>query len=490
MLETFKNLKKFQLAEYISLALLAFILPISWQIATYVMAVLFVAAFLKGIFEEGFKANKLQYKNKVVFFLFIAFWLIHAISFLYSENSSEASFQIGKKLSFLLFPLFFMISNLSYLNKERGRTIMYCFVMGILSLFLVNIIWAAYDVIFGNAGTSRLYEPYLLMDGTGYIHHTYTSIYSCMAISFCFYELFTERNLRLKIFNIFTIIMMILFIALSTSRAGMLCIGMTFIFLWIWLTFIKKERKTGLILCIIIIAITTVGFSFLENGISRITETFSNIKNVERQDRRVGIMIGYMDLLKEKFWFGVGAGDRSDETMKSYLNKKEEIIQSVRPADNIYTENFDKDRREYLDGIMNIFVEYLDDHIFEYAQETAAKYNCDYNSARENIATYINVNIAINENNNAHNQYVDTTLAVGIIGLIILLSLFAMPVYLWIKTKKFDIVFFSLIFITFFNCLFESIFERQMGIMFFTFLYFLLFHISFCQNDEGKDIKA
>ena len=480
MLLSFKGLKPFQLSEYIFLVLFAFFVPMSWRIATYAMIGLFVCTILKGIFEEGFKMNELQYRNKFAYFIFIAFWIIYAISFLYSENTAEARVQIGKKLSFLLFPLFFMTSNLSYLTKDRVRTVMYCFVIGILTLFVINLFWAGYDVIFEGAKTSRFYEPDLLGKGTGYIHHTYTSIYSCLGIIFCFYELFNENKIGLKLFNILTVITLILFIALSSSRAGLLCVAIIFIIIWFWLTFVKKETKLGISVGVIIMCIVIICSIVFNKSIKRITETITNLDNIERQDRRIGITIGYKDLLIDKFWFGVGAGDRSEETLNSYLRKKEEIIQKIEPIKT--SDNFDHERRKCLDSIDKKSGGNLNNSIFKYAEELAEKYNCDYNSVRENLATYININVAINSDCNAHNQFSDTIIAVGVMGLILLITFFIYPIFLWIKNKNFDIVFFSLLLIAAFNCLFESIFERQMGIMFFVFFYFLLFHGNFCQQ--------
>ena len=112
MLNSFRELKSFQLAEYILLLSFAFVIPFSWTIATYVMIALFFTSILRGFFENGYSISKSQYKNKSVYFIFIAFWLIYAISFLYSDDSAEARIQIGKKLSFLLFPIFFLCSNL------------------------------------------------------------------------------------------------------------------------------------------------------------------------------------------------------------------------------------------------------------------------------------------------------------------------------------------------------------------------------------------
>lgn len=482
MFTSYKGLKPFQLVEYIFLSLFAFFIPISWRIATYLMAGLFTSAVLKGVFEEGFRINKLQYRNNIAYFIFIAFWLIYAVSFLYSDNTAEARMQIGKKLSFLLFPLFFMTSNLSYLTKDRVRTVMYCFVSGIMILFLVNLVWAGYDVIFEGAKMSRFYNPNLLKKGTGAIHHTYISIYSCLGISFCFYELFSENRLNIKLVNIFSMLMLTLFIILSSSRAGILCVVAIFVVAWFWLIFVKKEKKLGFLIGVLIVGLAITSVVVFNKSIKRVTDTITNLDNIEKQDRRVGITIGYMDLMIDKFWFGVGAGDRSDMTLDACIKKKEEIIQNIKPIDAYYSDNFDQERRKYLDSISKKSQGNLNASVFEYAEKMAEKYNCDYNSVRENLATYINLNVVINSGYNAHNQYSDTIIAVGVVGLILLLLFFIFPVYLSIKNKTFDVVFVSFLIIIAFNCLFESIFERQMGIMFFTFFFFMLFHSSFCQN--------
>ncbi|MBQ8222587.1 MAG: O-antigen ligase family protein [Bacteroidales bacterium] len=485
MLTSFKNLKKFQLSEYILLALFAFSIPFSWRIATYVMMVLFANVILRGVFEEGFKPNQLQQKHKFVYLIFIAFWAIYAISFLYSENSAEARVQIGKKLSFLLFPLYFLFSNLSYLTKERVRTIMYCFVFGILALYIVNLVWAGYDVVFEEAKKTRFFEPDFLKLGTGYIHHSYISIYTCISVAFCFAEAFTNR--RTIYFNVLSIIVLILFTIISKSRAGLLCMAMTFFILWIWLTFVQKKKVLGLSVGVIMISVVVLTFVFFQNSVKRITETLSNLQNIEKQDRRIGITIGYKNLLIDKFWFGVGAGDRGDETLKSYIKKMEEIVQRIKPRDNYYSDTFVQEREDCLESIRKKYGGTLNNNTFKYAKEMSEKYNCDYNSVRENLATYINVNVAINSECNAHNQFSDTIIAVGLIGLLLFISMFLSPIYLWIKNKNFDIVFFSLLIIIAFNSLFESVLERQMGIMFFVFFYMLLFHGVFCQQTTDNE---
>lgn len=482
MLNSFRELKSFQLAEYILLLSFAFVIPFSWTIATYVMIALFFTSILRGFFENGYSINKSQYKNKFAYFIFIAFWFIYAISFLYSDDSAEARIQIGKKLSFLLFPIFFLCSNLSYLTKDRIRTIMYFFVFGTLALFIVNFIWATYDVLFENAKNERFYDPIFLLKGTGYIHHAYISIYTCLGITFCFTELFNKNLLKSNILNIIFIIFLLTFTIISRSRAGLLCIVLIFAILLIWLIFYRKKYKTGIYVGLIMACVTTTSILFFKDSVKRVTDTVNNLQNIEKEDRRISIYKGCKELIFDNFVFGVGAGDRPNETLNSYQKKKEEIIAKIKPSNNINDNDFDKKRRECLDAIWKKHKGTLDNNTFKYAEKMADEYGCDYVSVRENLATYLNINVLIESDCNAHNQFADTIIAIGIFGLLLYLSMFIMPIYLWIKNKQFDIVFFTLLFIIAFNSLFESIMERQMGIMFFVFFYFLLFHNNFCQQ--------
>jgi O-antigen ligase len=74
---------------------------------------------------------------------------------------------------------------------------------------------------------------------------------------------------------------------------------------------------------------------------------------------------------------------------------------------------------------------------------------------------------------NAHNQYFQTAIAIGLLGLLVfLLSLF-IPFYLACKSRNWIYLFFLLLVIV--NFLFESMLERQMGVVFYAFFNALLF---------------
>lgn len=73
---------------------------------------------------------------------------------------------------------------------------------------------------------------------------------------------------------------------------------------------------------------------------------------------------------------------------------------------------------------------------------------------------------------NPHNQFLDTLLATGIPGLIILLTIFVSPAIGCLRSRNYLFLIFLLIVVL--SALFESIFERQMGITFFCFFFSLM----------------
>lgn len=482
MLTTFKNLKPFQLCEYILLSLFAFCIPLSWRISTYVMIGLFVITILKGIFEEGFKANQSQYENKVVYFISIAFWAIYAISFLYSENTAEARVQIGKKLSFILFPLFFLFSNLSYLTKERIRTIMYCCVFGIFTYILINFVWSCYDILFCDGKLNQLLSPKLFFKTNDVVftsmHRAYFSIMSCVATAFCFSEFYISKSRVTRIFNLISLIILIIIPFFVTSRAGIICLVLEFIILMSWLIFEIKKTKVVLITAFSIIIFLTINYFAFPKSINRFTEAIDKMKD-GKGDIRLTLRISCKNIISENLILGVGVGDRNDETLKAHYAHRDNLA-------NYILTTIEADTMLILKNDSVMYGKYADT-TYSYVYNLVDKKKYVDSDIKKQLSEYRTINNCIRRKLNAHNQYSDTLIAVGVAGLIILLGFFVVPVYLCVKSKKYDITFISLLFIIAFNCLFESVFERQMGIMFFAFFYFLFFHAALCQYNTSED---
>jgi O-antigen ligase len=72
---------------------------------------------------------------------------------------------------------------------------------------------------------------------------------------------------------------------------------------------------------------------------------------------------------------------------------------------------------------------------------------------------------------NAHNQFLETAMTLGVTGLLIILLLLCYPIYLSLKYN--DWLFLSFMLIIAGNMMFESIFQTFAGIMFFAFFFSL-----------------
>ncbi|OFX22965.1 MAG: hypothetical protein A2041_00405 [Bacteroidetes bacterium GWA2_31_9b] len=76
---------------------------------------------------------------------------------------------------------------------------------------------------------------------------------------------------------------------------------------------------------------------------------------------------------------------------------------------------------------------------------------------------------------NSHNQFLETATQTGFIGLIVLLLVFAIPLYQSIKKKQ-ELLFLFLV-ICFINFMFESMLQRLAGVVFFAFWYSYLWFV-------------
>jgi O-antigen ligase len=80
---------------------------------------------------------------------------------------------------------------------------------------------------------------------------------------------------------------------------------------------------------------------------------------------------------------------------------------------------------------------------------------------------------ALNNRLNPHNQYLHTWLATGLAGFLILLGCLVIPAVMAVRRSCYLYVFF--LFLVGFNFLFESMLERQSGVVFYAFFNALLY---------------
>ena len=471
MRKIFEGLRPFQKAELLIMMLLAFAIPFSWLAAQYCEVALLVCAVFKVIFDQKFKFNKDQMRFKWAYIIFAMTWLMYLVGMLYTENQSVGWVQVSKKLGFLIFPMIFLFSDMSYLTKQRLKAIGNALILGCILFFMMNFVYALYDVIFNGYSTSRFFDPDLMK--LYYVHHSYLSMYASLGLMFCFMGIFENEKRKIKIINLLACLTLVVFIILIRSRAGLIWLVLTFVLQWIWLTFIMKKKKLGVIMgCVFVFAVAGVCVAF-PRSVSRITDTIANIMSEHSSDHRLVQFKGYKQVLEDNWLFGVGTGDRSDETMASYQRYKDNIVKQIGPEmAEVIDKAIDNQWYEPVDGMRQL------------VYEEAVKMGKDPDFVVSYLVEYQFIRYAIDKEINAHNMFFETMLSVGIIGLLLLLAYFVIPLVLWIRTKRFDMLYCSLLLMIGFNALFESVFEVQLGIIFFCFFNSLLFNAAFVHNKE------
>ena len=469
--KVFKGLTLFQKAELLIMMLLAFVIPFHWFAAQCGEVALLVCAVLKLVFDQKFKLNKQQLKLKWAYIIFALTWVIYLVGMIYTTNQAEGWNQVSKKLGFLIFPVIFIISDMLYLNKTRLKAIGQSLVLGCILFFVMNLSYAIYDYLFNGADSSRFFDQELMK--WYYVHHSYLSMYAGLGMMFCFMEIFGEGSRKVKIFNAIAYLILLVFTILVRSRAGMLCLVILFILQWIWLTFIIKKKKIGLAMgCVFVLALIGAIIAFPQS-FSRITATISDVKSEHSSDHRLVQFKGYKSVLTENWLLGVGTGDRTDATQASYRKYKENLDKKLGPKMVAAIDEAIADYWYEPDDSMRIRLMAKAEKC-DVAPDTLSKYLVEYQFTR----------FAIDNGINAHNMFFETLISVGIFGVLLLLSYFVIPLVLWIRMKKFDMLYFAFLMMIGFNALFESIFEVQLGIIFFCFFNALLFYMSFRPNNS------
>jgi len=476
MKKIFEGLRPFQKAELLIMMLLAFAIPFSWLAAQYCEVALLVCAVFKVIFDQKLKFNEGQMKYKWAYIIFAMTWLMYLVGMIYTDNQSVGWAQVSKKLGFLIFPMIFLFSDMSYLTRQRLKAIGNALVLGCILFFLMNLVYAVYDVLFNGEGVGRFFDQELMK--WYYVHHSYLSMYASLGLMFCFMEIFGEGNRKVKIYNGIAYIILVVFIILVRSRAGLIWMVLTFVLQWIWLTFLMKKKKTGLIMGgVFVLAVAGACVAFPQS-VARITETISNITSEHSSDHRLIQFKGYQSVLKENWLFGVGTGDRTTETMASYHRYKANLDAKFGPEmvaiidEVIDNQWYEPDNNMRLDMMAE-----------------AEEHGVDPEIVSAYLVEYQFIRYAIDNEINAHNMFFETVISIGIIGLLLLLAYFIIPLVLWIKTKRFDMLYCSFLLMIGFNALFESIFEVQLGIIFFCFFNSLFFTMSFRPTEGSGDLS-
>lgn len=387
-------------------------LPFSIKLNSYAIVLL----FLRWLIEGNWKQKWVLIKSNNYAILLIGFFGYHAIGVLYSNNVHDGLFDLEKKISFLALPILLTTHriNQALINRVLYSFIGSCFFASLICL--LNALYQAYSGDFSFLFYHKLGSPLSF-------HAVYFSLYIGVSIFFIFFTLkenwFVWRS-EIRFYLISLILYFLGFLILLSSKMLITVVFVLLAFSIARLLFISTGVKAGVIALLFSIVFFVVGIMAVPSVKERfgeiLTESSQQVNPLFLDDYRNYHFTGGTIRLaiwkicieivnRENAWlWGVGTGDTQDLLTAAYVEKH------VYPGDGVH------------EGFMHY---------------------------------------------NAHNQFLQFILALGLVGLMWFIVIFLFLFYDVVVRK--DAVFLALLLIFFAFCLTESTLCAQKGIVFFAY---------------------
>jgi O-antigen ligase len=383
---------------------------------------------------EGDFRNKFNIlRSNPLFYIIVGFYLLNVASLFYSANVKRAMFDMEVKASLIIFP--FLFSSLKFKNSLFQKQILYSFITGVFfavcfclirALFrTLTIDYATFMELYGWGTPARHLFYYIEL--SYFFHPAYFSMYILLAIV-CFYELKPWRDKGkyavAVIYFIFTSICLTMIYLLS-SKAGLLALLGLFFSLSIF--YIAKTRNFKAFFLFLFVGIIISVLIFLFNP--RIQYALKEIK----------------------------------------LKHNNNLISDTLKTDSIAPRIVAENRNDRL-SIWYYSLEAVNKNIF---------FGTGSGDIKDELLTVYKRHNLVNEAQkklNAHNQFLETAIGQGILGLSVLLVLFLWPLIISVRKRK--LLGMSFIAITGISFIFESMLNTQAGVVFFAFFYAFFFLVA------------
>ncbi len=359
----------------------------------------------------GYLKKKISFKVNLLSILFIAFYLIYLIYAIFTRHPDLASRYFENKLSFILIPI---LLSFRIKNRISWKAPILVFLFSILIL-LSQSYFVAFSCYFGGEKQINCFFSSLF----SFQHHpTYTAVYLLLASAFSLCLMKDKGKYLNKKWIIPAIIFLIFSYFLCLSLAGIL-----FMFLLISVLFIRFiYLKFGKFITLLSIVVTPVIIFLVINFVPKIEGEYYNAK-----------------------WHA----DKFMENPSEYLVKQKEPLEGTQVRLCMWIVA----TQVFSDFPMGVGTGNVDEVLGFYLKKSK-----QYELAKKEY--------------NPHNQYLQTAVETGVFGLFILIALIFTAVYYSIKNKNWILL--TLILNLAFNMIFESMLQRQDGIVFYTFFLNLL----------------
>lgn len=422
--EVIAIIKRYSFLEYLQLLLLLLFVSTFTLNFKINSAAIFVFLFVL-LFSIKLSNVKL---NKVPILIFTAGFLLSVISISYSSNVHEGKLVIERQMSLLFIPLLWFAA--FKMDRLKFHFVLQVFFISIVlvSLYLLKI---SYEKFTGSHVSVKewfvidnLYHAFAKPVG---MHATYLSLYVSLGIFIGFYCILLKNHWIIKILVFLSIVVLIVTLTLLSSRI-VIAFSLAILF-FVYPFYIRKlKHKFLLILAALIIALLSF---FLAKESSFISGRFLD---------KISDEIKLKPFLKADSTYNpvYGGETRADRWFCAVELIKEKPMLG-------YGTGSEKD----------------------VLMEKYQKYNLQ--------------NAVIN-NYDAHNQYLAFWIKSGFFGLLFFLTAIGYGFYIAVKSKNFLYLSFLLLFAV--TCMTENVLESNKGIFFYAFFNVLFY--SYCRRNPQQ----
>jgi O-antigen ligase len=388
-----------QTIHYGSLLLLAASIPPYSNL----MNVAMIAMIANWLFEGDFRRKIDAIRSQPLFLLFVAFYVVHVLSLIYSENISEGIMNLEKKIMLLAFPLV-IASSFSTPGRTRRDYVLLAFVVSTFAISASCLVYAGYKFV--AEGTSEYFFHESLMTLIPRVQPVYYALYVCFAVAIVLSFLIRySLPVWLQVTAVMLIAYFFGFVILTGARTATL--ALLIILFAGGLYYSRKTRRLPAFFIVLVLLSSLGAWVIMKTPALReriVTIAQSKWYFDPEENNANGLTLRLVKwqcslrYISESPILGVGIGDTQDRLQECY----EEL--------NFWGRHY------------------------------------HYNS---------------------HNQFIQSCLGLGIIGLIVLLGCLIAPLRAAIRNKDYlYVLFITLLTLAFLT---ESVFERKQGIIFYSF---------------------
>jgi O-antigen ligase len=388
---------------------IAFFLPVFGRVVPSVIGVMVLNWLIDGRFIKNF-SRLYRDGNRGWTFSFALFYLLYVSGLLYTSNFEYAWFDLEIKLSLFIFPLIFATSPWPLFPGQRVNRILWSFVAGCVVGAMILLGHAAVNEFSGG-----IIHSFYYMKLAWYFHTSYLSMYYNFVLGILLLRLLdgTPKTMAVKACLVILSLFFLWMIFLLISKAGMLTMILILLsaamYAWIKL----RLRWAGM-------AVIGAGLMMFLLAYLLAPVTFSRVAGAER----------------------VVTSAPQSNRIKAESNADRLAVWKV--AGGIIKKHF----------LFGVGTGDVKDALLE--------------GYREN-----KVIPALEHKFNAHSQYLQTFVTLGLTGFLLLLATLLLPAIRALRRGQAIYLVFLVIFAI--NILFESMLEIQQGVVFYAFLNILLF---------------